>query len=86
MKTINGPKLQTFYTCKDEENKCVNLYEEVNNDYNLFLCKERQFSVYCSDIPLTYVDFVKTPVDCPLLGKSQEYDVRFDKDVLMRNL
>jgi hypothetical protein len=81
-----GPKLQTFYTCKDRGSKCIYLYEEVNNDYNLLMCKKRQFSVHCSDIPLTYVNFVETPIDCPLLGKTQEYDVRFDKDVLMRNL
>ena len=86
MKTLDGPTLQTFYACKDGENKCVNLYEEVNNDYNLFLCKKRQLSVYCSDIPLTYIAFVKTPIDCPLLGKTQEEDKNFDKDVLMRNL
>jgi hypothetical protein len=82
-----GPKLQTFYTCKDEKSKCTNLYEEQDIDYNYFQCKLLNHSFDGSScLTLEDTEFIKTPIDCPLLGKAQEYDVRFDKDVLMRNL
>lgn len=79
-----GPKLQTFYTCKDGENRCANLHIDCDIDYAYFECKFLPFTIETTngEIP----EFIKTPIDCPLLGKAQEYDVRFDKDVLMRNL
>ena len=83
MKTISGPKLQTFYTCKDDHSKCANVIT-----HWLSLSEENLTKCRLTDEELTSEtnEFIKTPVDCPLLGKSQEYDVRFDKDVLMRNL
>jgi hypothetical protein len=80
-----GPKLQTFYTCKDANNKCTNVAT-----YWLSLSEEYITKCRLTDTELTAefweTEFIKTPIDCPLLGKAQEYDVRFDKDVLMRNL
>lgn len=84
MTTTDGPKLQTFYTCKDEENKCVNLHTDRDIDYVYFECKLLPFTLETTDGEIP--KFIKTPINCPLLGKAQEYDVRFDKDVLMRNL
>lgn len=78
-----GPKLQTFYTCKDENSMCK-YYETV-----WLLVKKEEIdrcALTQEDLVSCYEGYVKTPIDCPLLGKSQEYDIRFDKDVLMRNL
>ena len=78
-----GPKLQTFYTCKDNSNKCTNVIT-----HWLSISEEYLTTCRLTDTELTSEanEFIKTPINCPLLGKAQEYDVRFDKDVLMRNL
>lgn len=80
-----GPKLQTFYTCRDSVSKCK-YYENVW----LQLCEEdiARCTLTQEELTSDTEGYVKTPIDCPLLGKTkeEEFDVRFDKDVLMRNL
>lgn len=68
-------KLKKIRSVSYNSPACRRLDRELNNELSFDSHEE------C----LTYV---KTPVDCPLLGKTkeQEFDVRFDKDVLMRNL
>ncbi len=80
---IKGPKLQTFYTCRDGVNKCehvevvwLNLSEEVVG----------RCSLTHEELEVHGEPHIITPIDCPLLGKTQEEDMNFDKDVLMRNL
>ena len=73
-----GPTLQTFYSCTD----CV--FYRPSIKLNVFepLCLKtnKLLQESCCN------EYIKTPIDCPLLGKSQEYDVRFDRDILIRNL
>ena len=86
MKTISGPKLQTFYTCKDALHTCKYLYETYDQDTALFDAKCERLLFTIDEPYLHKADTIKTPIDCPLLGKTQEEDMNFDKDVLMRNL
>lgn len=79
MKTINGPKLQTFYTCTD----CSFYRPTIANKTFTPKCLklERVLEDSCCSV------HIRTPIDCPLLGKTtEEEDMNFDKDVLMRNL
>lgn len=78
MKTISGPKLQTFYTCYTNTEKCM-----------YFSGGEMTKGISCKKgIDVRFMGgIVKTPVNCPLLGKTtEEGDMNFNKDVLMRNL
>jgi len=80
MKTISGPKLQTFYTCYTDTEKC-----------KYFSGGDMTKGVSCKkgiDIRYHFTQcLVKTPINCPLLGKTtEEEDMNFNKDVLMRNL
>ena len=78
MKTISGPTLQTFYTCYTDTEKCK--YFSGGPLTKGVSCKKGLVEVRFSG------GLVKTPIECPLLGKTQEEDISFDKDVLMRNL
>jgi hypothetical protein len=82
---IKGPKLQTFYTCEDEEHTCEHLAQHYDSDAELFYAKCEKLN---NDRDYWYAsgDLTKAPINCPLLGRTQEEDKNFDKDVLMRNL
>ena len=90
MKTISGPKLQTFYTCKDALHICEYL-DEIYDPYGTLIvvrcAKISELPVYIDGPSFNDIAQIKTPIDCPLLGKTiEEEDVRLNKDVLMRNL
>jgi len=81
-----GPKLETFYNCVG----CKHLYKK----YEVTIFSEG-YSIQCKKLDrelclelMCCEDYIKTPIDCPLIGKTkeEEFDVRFDKHVLMRNL
>ena len=79
MKTISGPKLQTFYTCVE----CT--FYRPTVEAKIFRPKCLKLGIILEDSCCDA--HVKTPINCPLLGKTtEEEDMNFDKDVLMRNL
>ncbi len=87
-----GPKLETFYNCVGCKHLYIKYVETSSSvSYNSPACRrlDRELNNELSfDSHEECLTYVKTPVDCPLLGKTkeEEFDVRFDKHVLMRNL
>jgi len=79
-----GPKLLTSYSCTECTYLYLNYYQGTFSKGWVPKC--RKLDRELEENPKCCTEFIKTPIDCPLLGKVQEYDVRFDKDVLMRNL
>jgi hypothetical protein len=86
---LMGPKLQTFYSCKDESAQCKHMTRYTAREFKVGIkCSISGSILYPPDNSEEDPSIIRTPIDCPLLGQTKEEveDIRFDKDVLMRNL